>query len=329
MLVLPFPAIDPVAVSLGPFVVRWYALAYLVGFFGCWAYASALVRNERLWGDTPHPTPESIIDLVLYAMIGTVVGGRLGEVIFYEPSYYVAHPLEIFAIWQGGMSFHGGMIGVLLAVGYFAHRFKISFLTIGDIVSTVCPFSIFLVRIGNFINSEIWGRRTDVPWAVVFPDVDSQPRHPSQLYEAASEGLLLLLVLAIFARNGALKRPGLLSGLFLAGYALARTAMEFFREPDAEIEQLGHGLTMGMVLSAPMLAIGIALVIYSGWMARRLKPRERSRVGTERHSPPDRVGPGAPALGVNHDDTSEAAGPDTIERKCGPRDPGLEALGRP
>jgi phosphatidylglycerol---prolipoprotein diacylglyceryl transferase len=231
--------------------------------------------------------------------------------------------LEIFAIWQGGMSFHGGLIGVLLAIGYFAHRFKISSLTIGDIVATVCPFAIFLVRIGNFINSEIWGRPTDVPWAVVFPAADSQPRHPSQLYESASEGLLLLLVLGIFARNGALKRPGLLSGLFLAGYALARTAMEFFREPDAEIEQLGHGLTMGMVLSAPMLAIGIALVIYSGLMARRLKS------STERHSPPGRFGPGAPTLGVNHDDTSEAAGPDTIERKCGPRDAGLDALGRP
>jgi phosphatidylglycerol---prolipoprotein diacylglyceryl transferase len=272
MLVLPFPAIDPVAVSIGPFAIHWYALAYVFGFLGCWAYASALVRNDRLWGETPHPTPQSLVDLVLYAMLGTVIGGRLGQVIFYEPGYYAAHPLEIIAIWEGGMSFHGGLIGVLLAIWYFAYRFKISFLTIADLVATVCPFGIFLVRIGNFINSEHWGRPTDVPWAVVFPEADAQPRHPSQLYEAGLEGLLLLLVLGLLARNGAFKRPGLLTGLSAVGYALARIAMEFFREPDSQIEQLAHGLTMGMVLSAPMLAIGIALVIYSAWMVRRLKP---------------------------------------------------------
>ena len=269
MLVLPFPAIDPIAVSIGPFAIHWYALAYVFGFLGCWAYASALVRNDRLWGDKPHPTPQSIVDLVLYAMLGTVIGGRLGQVIFYEPSYYATHPLEIIAIWQGGMSFHGGLIGVLLAIWYFSYRFKVSFLTIADVVATVCPLAIFLVRIGNFINSEHWGRPTDVPWAVVFPEADAQPRHPSPLYEGALEGLLLLLVLGLLARNGGFKRPGLLTGLFTVGYALARIAMEFFREPDSQIEQLAHGLTMGMVLSAPMLAIGIALVIHSAWMARR------------------------------------------------------------
>ena len=273
MLVLPFPAIDPVAVSIGPFVVRWYALAYVFGFLGGWLYASALIRNDRLWGDTPHPTPESLLDLVLYAMLGTVIGGRLGQVIFYEPHYYAAHPLEILAIWEGGMSFHGGLIGVRRAISYVAYRFRISFLTVADIVATVCPLSIFLVRIGNFINSEHWGRPSDAPWAVVFPDADAQPRHPSQLYEAGLEGLLLLLVLGCFARNGAFKRPGLQTGLFTLGYALARIAMEFFREPDSEIEQLAHGLTMGMVLSAPMLAIGIALMIRSAWMPRRRKRR--------------------------------------------------------
>jgi phosphatidylglycerol---prolipoprotein diacylglyceryl transferase len=269
ILVLPFPAIDPVAFSFGPFAVRWYALAYLVGFLGCWVYAMALVRNDRLWGQTAHPPPESILDLVLYVMVGTVVGGRLGQVIFYEPGYYAAHPLEIIAIWNGGMSFHGGLIGVMLAVWYFAYRFKIAFLTVGDIVSTVTPIAIFLVRIGNFINSEHWGRPTDVPWAFVFPDADAQPRHPSQLYEAALEGLLLLLVLGLFARAGALKRPGLSSGVFLIGYALTRIAVEFFREPDSQIEQLAHGLTMGMVLSLPMLAVGIALVLHCAWMPRR------------------------------------------------------------
>src|SRR5436190_13866731 len=195
ILVLPFPAIDPVAVTIGPFAIRWYALGYVVGFLGCRAYASALTRNDQLWGDMPHPSPASLLDLVLYAMLGTVIGGRLGQVIFYEPSYYAAHPLEIFAIWEGGMSFHGGLMGVLLAIGYFAYRFRMSFLTIADLVATVCPLSIFLVRIGNFINSEHWGRPTDVPWAIVFPEADAQPRHPSQLYEAGLEGVLLLLVL--------------------------------------------------------------------------------------------------------------------------------------
>ncbi|HEY7242307.1 MAG TPA: prolipoprotein diacylglyceryl transferase [Xanthobacteraceae bacterium] len=272
LLVIPFPAIDPVAVNVGPFAVHWYALAYLAGFLGGWLYASALTRNDRLWGDMPHPTPESILDLVLYAMIGTVVGGRLGQVIFYEPGYYAGHPLEIFAIWQGGMSFHGGLIGVLLAIGCFAWRLRISALTIADLVATVCPLGIFLVRIGNFINAEHWGRPSDVPWAMVFPDAGAQPRHPSQLYEAGLEGLLLLLLLGLAVRNGAFKRPGLVTGIFLVGYALARIAMEFFREPDSQIEQLAHGLTMGMVLSLPMLAGGIALMLHSAWTPRRLEP---------------------------------------------------------
>ena len=203
-------------------------------------------------------------------MIATVIGGRLGQVLFYEPGYYAAHPLEIFAIWNGGMSFHGGLIGVLLAIWYYAYRFKIPFLTVADLCATIAPLSVFLVRIGNFINSEQWGRPTDVPWAVVFPEADEAPRHPSQLYEAGLEGLLLLLVLGIVAQKGGFKRPGLLTGLATLGYALARIAMEFYREPDPQLEQLGGGLTMGMALSAPMLAIGIALVIYSVWAGRRI-----------------------------------------------------------
>jgi phosphatidylglycerol---prolipoprotein diacylglyceryl transferase len=271
-LILPFPAIDPVAFSVGPFEVRWYALAYILGFLCNWAYAHALVRTDRLWGNTPHPTPESMADLVLYSMLGTLIGGRLGEVIFYEPSYYAAHPLEILETWRGGMSFHGGLIGALLAIWYFSHRFKISFLTIGDIFATVAPITIFLVRIGNFINEELWGRPTDVPWAMVFPDVDAQPRHPSQLYEAGLEGLLLLIVLAVIAQKGGLKRPGLAMGVGILGYGLARIAMEFSREPDPELERLAHGLTMGMVLSAPMVLGGLALMIYSLLATRRRNP---------------------------------------------------------
>jgi len=270
MLVLAFPAIDPVAVQLGPFVIRWYALAYIAGFLGGWAYASALVRSDRLWGDLPRPKPESLIDFLLYIMVATVIGGRLGQVLFYEPSYYAAHPLEIIEIWNGGMAFHGGLIGVLLALWYYAHRFKIPFLTVADLCATIAPISVFLVRIGNFINSELWGRPTDVPWAVVFPDADEAPRHPSQLYEAGLEGLLLLVVLGIAAQKGGFKRPGLLTGLATLGYGLARIALEFFREPDPQTEQLPYGLTMGMALSAPMVVIGIALVIYSIRAARRI-----------------------------------------------------------
>jgi phosphatidylglycerol:prolipoprotein diacylglycerol transferase len=269
ILALPFPAIDPVAIELGPFAIRWYALAYVFGLLGGWAYAYVLVRSDRLWRDTPHPSPESLIDLLLYVMLGTIIGGRLGQVILYEPGYYMAHPLEIFEVWNGGMAFHGGLIGVLLAIWYFVHRFKISFLTISDICAATCPIPIFLVRIANFINSEHWGRPTDVPWAVLFPDVDAHPRHPSQLYEALLEGLLLLLMLGVIAQKGGFRRPGLLTGLATLGYALARIAMEFFREPDPEIEQLAYGFTMGMALSAPMVLIGAALVIRSALLSRR------------------------------------------------------------
>jgi phosphatidylglycerol:prolipoprotein diacylglycerol transferase len=261
LFVLPFPAIDPVAISIGPFDIRWYALAYIFGWLAGWAYAHALVRNDGLWGDTPRPKPESLVDLLLYIMIGTIVGGRLGQVIFYEPGYYLAHPFEIIELWSGGMSFHGGLVGVLLAIWYFAYRSNISFLTVSDICAAICPIPIFLVRIANFIAQEHWGRPTDVPWAVVFPDVDAHPRHPSQLYEAVLEGLLLLAVVGAIARLGGFKSPGLLTGVFTLGYAFARIAMEFFREPDPELEQLAYGLTMGMLLSAPMVVIGIALIV--------------------------------------------------------------------
>jgi len=266
---LPFPVIDPVAIELGPLTVHWYALAYVVGLLGGWAYACVLVRSDSLWLDTPRPTSESLVDLLLYIMLGTIIGGRLGQVILYEPGYYMAHPIEIFEVWHGGMAFHGGLIGVLLAIWYFVHRYKFSFLTISDICAVTSPITIFLVRVGNFINSEHWGRRTNVPWAVVFPDVDAHARHPSQLYEAILEGLLPLVVLGVIAQKGGFRRLGLLTGLATLGYALARTATEFFREPDPEIEQLPYGLTMGMILSAPMVVIGTALIIRSALHVRR------------------------------------------------------------
>jgi phosphatidylglycerol:prolipoprotein diacylglycerol transferase len=177
--------------------------------------------------------------------------------------------LEIVALWHGGMAFHGGLIGVLLAIWYVAHKSRVRFFTVADICAVTAPIPIFLVRVGNFIQQEHYGRPTGVPWAVVFPEVDSNPRHPSQLYEAILEGLLLLVVLGIFARKGAFRRPGLLTGVAALGYGLARIAMEFFREPDPDIEQLSGGLTMGMALSAPMILIGAGIIIYSLVMARR------------------------------------------------------------
>jgi len=270
-LVIPFPIVDPVALNLGPFPIRWYALGYIGGLLGGWLYAWWLLRSARLWGDTSRPSPGGIEDLVLYGALGVVVGGRLGDVLFYEWAYYSAHPLEIFELWNGGMAFHGGLIGALLAFWYFARQTKVSFLTIADIGAATAPIGIFLVRLANFIKPELWGRPSDVPWAMVFPGVDNQPRHPSQLYEAGFEGLLLLVLLAICIRMGALKRPGLVAGLFGVGYALARIVSEFFREPVPQLEQLSHGLTMGMVLSVPILALGAALIVHA-FYSRRGEP---------------------------------------------------------
>ncbi len=264
--VIPYPVIDPVAVNIGPFPIRWYALAYIGGLAGGWLYARLLVRNDRLWATTPRPTSDAIDDLVLYTALAIVIGGRLGQVIFYEWSHYSAHPLEIFQLWNGGMSFHGGMIAALFAIWYVARQAKVSILTIGDICAAAAPIGIFLGRIANFIRPELWGRPTDataVPWAMVFPDVDDLPRHPSQLYEGALEGLLLFLILAIVVRTGAFKRPGLTSGVFCVGYGVARIFCEFFREPDPQLEDLAHGLTMGMVLSVPLLVIGTMLIAYA------------------------------------------------------------------
>jgi phosphatidylglycerol:prolipoprotein diacylglycerol transferase len=276
LLVIPYPAIDPVAVNIGPFPIRWYALAYIGGLAGGWLYARLLVRSDRLWGTVPRPALGAIDDLVLYTALAVVVGGRLGQVIFYEWSYYSAHPLEIFQLWNGGMSFHGGLIAAALAIWYVARRAKVAVLTVGDICAAAAPIGIFLGRIANFIRPELWGRPADVtsvPWAMVFPDVDDLPRHPSQLYEGALEGLLLFVILALFVRGGAFKRPGLTAGVFCVGYAVARTFCEFFREPDPQLEQLAHGLTMGMVLSVPLAVVGAGLIVYALRSRREFRAR--------------------------------------------------------
>ena len=267
--VIPYPVIDPVLVDIGPFPIRWYALAYVAGIVLGWFYMKRLCAADRLWGEVRHPTPVSIDDLVVYVALGIVLGGRLGYVLFYNFPYYAAHPLEIVAAWNGGMAFHGGLVGTAIGMWLFARRAGVGFLSVADGVAAVVPIGLFLGRIANFIKPELWGRETDVPWAMVFPGAGPDPRHPSQLYEAGLEGIGLFLLLAIAIRLGALKRPGLSTGLFTAGYALARIVSEFFRQPDAQLGFLFGGATMGMLLSLPLLALGLGLIAYALRARRR------------------------------------------------------------
>ncbi len=262
-LVLDFPAFDPVIVSIGPFAIRWYALAYIFGILLGWLYARAIIRNETLWGGKAPMTVVDYDDFIVWVTLGIILGGRIGYVLFYNPAYFLAHPGEILQLWNGGMSFHGGFAGCVIAVLLFAWRREIPVLSLGDITCAVGPIGLCLGRLANFINGELWGRPSDVPWAMVFPNGGSQPRHPSQLYEAALEGVVLLLVLTFAIRAGALKRPGLVIGLFAIGYALARSFCEMFREPDAQLGFLFGGLTMGMLLSAPLFLAGLSFAVYA------------------------------------------------------------------
>lgn len=261
---IPFPVIDPVALQLGPLSIKWYGLAYVAGLLGGWWYARRLAGAERLWGGRARPDPESLDDFLLFAALGVVIGGRLGFVLFYNLGDYLANPLEIFAVWKGGMSFHGGLAGAAVGLWVFARRRGYPPLSALDLGAVVAPIGLFLGRIANFVNGELWGRPApDVPWAIVFPHGGPVPRHPSQLYEAFSEGLLLLVILMIVVRLGGLKRPGLAAGLFGMGYGIARTTCEFFREPDPQLGFLfgTSWLTMGMVLSVPLFLAGLVLVL--------------------------------------------------------------------
>src|SRR5688572_22550222 len=260
-LALPFPAFDPVLIQLGPFAIRWYALAYIVGILGGWLYARALIRAESLWGGRAPLTVTDFDDFILWVTLGIILGGRLGYVLFYNPAYFAANPGEIVQLWKGGMSFPGGFLGCVVAVMAFARRRGIPILSLGDIVCAVAPIGLFLGRMANFVNAELWGRRSDVPWAFVFPGAGPLPRHPSQLYEAALEGLVLFVVLALMMRAGALKRPGMILGAFSLGYGVARVICEFFREPDAQLGFLWGGLTMGMLLSLPLIVAGVWLIV--------------------------------------------------------------------
>jgi phosphatidylglycerol:prolipoprotein diacylglycerol transferase len=263
--VLPFPAIDPVLVSIGPFAVRWYALSYICGILAGWLYARMIIANQRLWGGPAPFTATDFDDFVLWVTLGIILGGRTGYVLFYNFDFFLARPVEILEVWKGGMSFHGGFLGCVLAVVLFGLKRKISILSLGDITCAVAPIGLFFGRLANFVNSELWGRPTDVPWAMVFPSPEAGPwpRHPSQLYEAALEGLVLFCVLAVLVRAGALKRPGLILGAFAIGYAVARSVCELFREPDAQLGFLWGGMTMGMLLSVPLLIAGICLVAFA------------------------------------------------------------------
>ncbi|MBY0611819.1 MAG: prolipoprotein diacylglyceryl transferase [Beijerinckiaceae bacterium] len=257
--ILPFPVFDPVALRLGPLEVRWYALAYIGGLLIGWWYATRLVGAERLWAKgQKRPSVQHFDDVIVYATLGVVLGGRLAYVLFYDPMRFLREPWEIPAIWHGGMSFHGGFLGAMAALIYYARRQGVPVLSMLDVAAVVTPVGLFLGRIANFIKPELWGRPTDVPWAMVFPGSDGLPRHPSQLYEAALEGLVLFVMLGLVARAGGFRRPGLIGGLFVAGYAVARIVSEFFREPDPQLGFIAGGFaTMGMLLSLPMLAVGI------------------------------------------------------------------------
>lgn len=268
---LPFPNVDPILVQVGPLAVHWYGIGYIVGILFAWWYAKRLVTNTRLWPDGVLPMkPIDLDDFIVWAAVGVVVGGRTGYVLFYDLKRYIDHPFDILAIWQGGMSFHGGLLGVILAMTLFSIKRGIRTWTLFDVVAAGVPVGLGLVRIANFVNAELWGRVTDMSWGVVFCNERLQqtvagcvaglePRHPSQLYEALLEGLVLFLVLRFLTHSRLkLKTPRFVGGAFICGYGLSRIFVEFFREPDQQLGYLlGGWLTMGMVLSLPMVLAGI------------------------------------------------------------------------
>jgi phosphatidylglycerol---prolipoprotein diacylglyceryl transferase len=263
---LDFPNIDPVAFSIGPFAVHWYALAYIAGLvFAIW-YAKRLVSTKALWADrTPTITAKQVDDLFIWIALGVILGGRLGYVLFYNPLHFAANPLDIFKMWEGGMSFHGGFLGVVVALLIYGRRHGATLDRLLDLGAAATPVGLGLGRLANFINGELYGRPGDVPWAMIFPTDPLQvPRHPSQLYEAILEGLVLFLIVRIAThRFAALAHPGRASGLFALGYGLSRIIVEFFREPDAQLGYFAGFITMGMILSLPLVAIGIWLLFRS------------------------------------------------------------------
>jgi phosphatidylglycerol:prolipoprotein diacylglycerol transferase len=273
--VIPYPAIDPVAFHIGWLRISWYALAYGGGLILVWLCALTLIKRDSLWNGVARPSSASVDYLVLYILLGTAIGGRLGEAAI-KPAIYFSRPIEILEVWNGGGLFFGAMIGAGIAVWIFAQRNKCSFWTALDICSPGGAIGLGLGRIANFVRPELWGRPSSVPWAMVFPGAGPLPRHPSQIYEAALEGFVLFFVLVFAIRSGALQKPGFVAGLFAFGYAMARIFCEFFKEPDPELLNLSFGLTMGTMLSIPTLVAG-ALV-----MARAASLSSKMPGGRER-----------------------------------------------
>ena len=256
-LLIPYPEIDPVLLQLGPFAIRWYALAYIAGLIIGWRIMRRVCQQPPAI-----LSPEKIDDFLLWVALGVILGGRIGYVLFYKPGDFLHDPKQIFLIWEGGMSFHGGLLGVITAIVAYALRNRISPFTLSDLVAIVVPIGLFFGRVANFINGELWGRASDVPWAMIFPRGGPMPRHPSQLYQAFFEGVLLFaLVFAVWRWTDGRRRPGLLTGTFCAGYGLARIVGEVFREPDAFLGFLWGPLTMGMLLSLPMMLFGGWLIV--------------------------------------------------------------------
>ena len=271
---LPFPNIDPVAIHLGPIGIRWYSLAYIAGILLGWWY----VAKEHARKPIPNFTPKGLDDMVAWAVAGIIIGGRLGYVLFYKPDYYMEHPGQILHLWEGGMSFHGGLIGVITAFILFCRKHNIRFLQLIDVIACAAPFGLFFGRLANFINGELYGRVSDVPWAMVFPRGGDLPRHPSQLYEAGLEGIILFSVLHTMLKyTNARDKPGMLGGIFIAGYALARMTVECFREPDEFLGFFMGYVTMGQILSVPMLAYGLYLIFRSPPTPALPRKREREQ----------------------------------------------------
>lgn len=262
--VIAFPIIDPVLFEVGPFVVRWYALAYIAGLVGGWWYVRQLVSRPALWSSAGAPyTSQDIDDFLTWATLGVIIGGRLGYVFFYELNVFLVNPMSVFYVWNGGMAFHGGLLGVIAAMVLFARSRGTSTLSLFDVIGAAAPLGLFLGRLANFINAELWGRPSDLPWAMVFPTADDQPRHPSQLYQAFGEGLVLFALCAIAIKMGGLKRPGLVAGIFTTGYGVARFLVEYVRAFDVHIGLVGGLITMGQLLSLPMIAAGLVLIVLS------------------------------------------------------------------
>jgi phosphatidylglycerol:prolipoprotein diacylglycerol transferase len=258
-LVIPFPDIDPVLIQIGPFAIRWYALSYIAGFLAAWRYMRALaVRSPG------GVTPIQVDDFIAWAIVGAVLGARLGYVLFWKPGYYLANPGEIVLLWQGGMSFHGGLLGVVAACVWFTRRHGVGLLALADLIACAAPIGLFLGRIANFINGELWGRPSELPWAVVFPLADDLPRHPVQIYSSLLEGLALFAVMFGLWRWSAMAaRRGSLTGAYLIGAGVARTVLDLYREPEAYMGTLFWGVTMGQLLSLPLIAGGLWLIVRS------------------------------------------------------------------